>query len=116
MCEMHGKTSARCSDGMSDCNSTAIDVDSFRIEPQFTLAGDRLNGERFVDLDIIELVDAPTVIQTQFTNGVNRPQPHSGGVTALGRSARKSGKDRPILLDGKLGVRDNEHCGSIVNP
>src|SRR3989442_15649920 len=105
---------------MAERDRAAVDVDAGGIELELADTGDRLSRERFVQLDLIDLVDRQSGPLQDFLRRGNRPQPHAARVHAGdggGDYARQwlrppsTALDRPRPPGG-----EEEGGGAVVDP
>ena len=89
----------------------AVDVDLLGIEPELVDAHDRLRGERLVELDEVEVVDADAGPLERLACRRDRPDAHDRGIDA-GDGRRDDAGHRvqaelagPLRLDEQHGRR-----------
>src|SRR5439155_14427549 len=93
----------------------AVHVDLVGIEAEFADAGDRLRGERFVDLDEVEVVDRQTGALQRLRNRFDRA---GSRVRGLDARARPAADDRARLqpeLPRAFGARHDDRGAGVVD-
>src|SRR5882672_7657382 len=118
---------------MAKRDAAAVDVDLLGVEREVADAGDRLRRERFVELDEIDLIDRETCALERFLRRRNWPEAHAARIDTSHRgrndarerlfgaradqegrrsivdSARAGCRDRAVLLERGLQLRDRFH-------
>src|SRR2546430_16234137 len=78
---------------MTEGDAATVNVDLLRIELELADAGDRLCGERFVQLDEIDVIGCQTGALESFLRRRNWTQPHATGIHSRDGS-RQTPSDR----------------------
>src|SRR5262245_4745396 len=71
---------SRRADRMAQRDGAAVDVDAGQVELEIFLAREDLGGERFVDLDEIDVAERQARLLQQGAHGGNGADSHDGGI------------------------------------
>ena len=108
-----GDARAGAADGMAEGDGSAIDVELVAIEVKFTVAGEDLSGEGFVEFDEIEVSKLEAVFCFEFTDGRNGTNSHEARVDSGGCRGENSGEGPEIVLLDKFFAGEND-CGCAI--
>src|SRR5579864_8205076 len=89
--ERHRNARSCAADGMSERNRTTVYVQSVAVEVEFTIAGQHLRGEGFVQFHQSKIGELESVLLFQLAQRRDWADAHDAGIDARGTDRQNAG-------------------------
>src|SRR5689334_4036656 len=115
MQKCHSNTRTSATDGMSECDGSAVDVKFVRIKVEITVASDDLGCERLVQFDEIEVFQGKVVLLLELPDRGYWSNPHDSRIDARRSGSEYASHRFEVVVSHKLTACDDNRGCPISN-